>query len=105
MIMPRRAPAVEFPTTRLFAARPGRFPPVRRVTPDALGAVRAHGRPIRATPRESPVAAFDFDGTCIQGNSPVMLVRLVVHRRVYGPRWCTLSWAFAYKTRLPQNEA
>lgn len=53
------------------------------------------------------VAAFDFDGTCIQGNSPVMLVRYLVRRRMLSPSVVAriLSWAFAYKTRLPQNEA
>ena len=53
------------------------------------------------------MAAFDFDGTCIQGNSPVMLVRYLVRRRMLSPSVVAriLSWAFAYKTRLPQNEA
>ncbi len=53
------------------------------------------------------IAAFDFDGTCIDGNSPVLLVRylglrgklrLSVLLRI-------LVWAFAYKIHIPQNES
>lgn len=53
------------------------------------------------------IAAFDFDGTCIRGNSPVMLVKrlafsgklklLVILRIIW--------WALRYKWHLPQNES
>lgn len=53
------------------------------------------------------IAAFDFDGTCIRGNSPVMLVRhlafsgqlnfFVILRIIW--------WAARYKFHWPQNES
>ena len=53
------------------------------------------------------IAAFDFDGTAIQGNSPVILVRYLqkrgmLRKTVMGK---IIAWAAAYKLRLPQNEA
>ncbi len=53
------------------------------------------------------IAAFDFDGTSIQGNSPVILVRHLrkldmLRKRVISK---VLAWAAAYKLRLPQSEA
>lgn len=58
---------------------------------------------------EKPVqlAVFDFDGTCITGNSPVMLVKYLARRRMLGKRNLLKigSWAFCYKFRLPQNES
>ena len=81
---------------------------VLRVAPGALGAVRLMDVPlVRNGEGKVQVAAFDFDGTCIQGNSPVMLVRYLVRRRMLSPSVVAriLSWAVAYKTRLPQNEA
>ena len=53
------------------------------------------------------IAAFDFDGTLIQGNSPVLLVRYLQKRGMLGKRVIgkILAWAAAYKLRLPQNEA
>lgn len=50
---------------------------------------------------------YDFDGTCIRGNSPVLLVRYLLFRgklnffRALGIGF----WAIAYKLRLPQNES
>lgn len=56
---------------------------------------------------KAKLAVFDFDGTCITGNSPVMLVRhLTLQRRL--KIWESLlivSWAAAYKLRLPQSES
>lgn len=53
------------------------------------------------------LAVFDFDGTSICGNSPVLLVQyLRLHgmlRRNVVVR--ILAWAAAYKLRLPQNES
>ncbi|MDO4443854.1 MAG: HAD-IB family hydrolase [Slackia sp.] len=53
------------------------------------------------------IAAFDFDGTSIRGNSPVILVRHLrrcgmLRKRVISK---VLAWAAAYKLRLPQSEA
>ena len=52
------------------------------------------------------VAAFDFDGTCIKGNSPVLLVRYLGmrHKMNYGKIALVILWAGFYKARLPQNE-
>lgn len=53
------------------------------------------------------IAAFDFDGTCIKGNSPVMLVRHLKKNGMIRKRIVSkiLLWAAAYKLRLPQEEA
>lgn len=53
------------------------------------------------------LAVYDFDGTCISGNSPVMLVRYLIRRRKLDP-WAAMRigfWAIAYKLKLPQNES
>lgn len=53
------------------------------------------------------LAVFDFDGTSIDGNSPVLLVEHLLRHKML--RKCVviriLLWAAAYKLRLPQNEA
>lgn len=53
------------------------------------------------------LAVFDFDGTSITGNSPVLLVRhLYEHKMLALPVLCKiLLWAVAYKCRLPQRES
>lgn len=53
------------------------------------------------------LAVFDFDGTSITGNSPVILVKeLFKHRMISLAVLCKISaWGFAYKFRLPQNES
>ena len=53
------------------------------------------------------IAAFDFDGTCIRGNSPVMLVRHMAFRGMFGPVLLLriIWWALRYKFHLPQNES
>lgn len=53
------------------------------------------------------VAAFDFDGTCICGNSPVLLVRYLARNRRLAPSVVAriMVWAACYKARLPQNES
>ncbi len=60
-------------------------------------------------PAHQPVriAAFDFDGTSIHGNSPVTLVTYLGMRRrlSVGNMLLIGFWALAYKLRLPQNEA
>ena len=53
------------------------------------------------------IAAFDFDGTCISGNSPVLLVRRLMKlgRLEKSVLARILLWGIAYKLRLPQNES
>ncbi|MDO4590862.1 MAG: HAD-IB family hydrolase [Slackia sp.] len=53
------------------------------------------------------IAAFDFDGTSIQGNSPVILVRHLRHLDMLKKRVISkvVAWAAAYKLRLPQSES
>lgn len=53
------------------------------------------------------IAVFDFDGTCISGNSPVILVRHLVRRGLLGKGVFLriICWGIAYKLRLPQNES
>ena len=53
------------------------------------------------------IAVFDFDGTSIDGNSPVLLVSHLLKHGMLGKRVTLriLLWAAAYKLRLPQNEA
>ena len=53
------------------------------------------------------LAVYDFDGTCITGNSPAMLVPyLLAHRMLPFHRAIEIGfWALAYKLRLPQNES
>ena len=52
------------------------------------------------------VAVFDFDGTCIEGNSPVILVKhlkskgMLSKRELVNIAW----WAIRYKLHLPQIE-
>lgn len=58
------------------------------------------------TGSKAQLAVFDFDGTSISGNSPVLLVRYLMKRKMLDKRVIAkiISWAFAYKFRLPQNE-
>ena len=79
-----------------------------RITPAALGADRLLGRPFALSNEgKVQVAAFDFDGTCIRGNSPVLLVRHLARTRRLSPSVLAriMGWGAAYKLRLPQNEA
>lgn len=57
------------------------------------------------TPKE--IAVFDFDGTCIDGNSPVLLVKYLLKKGKVRMSVLLriLAWGIAYKTHLPQNEA
>lgn len=59
-----------------------------------------NGYPVR-------LAVFDFDGTSISGNSPVLLVRYLLKHKMLKKSVLLriLLWAFAYKFRLPQNES
>jgi len=64
---------------------------------------------LRSSCEKQPVqlAVFDFDGTSITGNSPVVLVKYLARRHMLGKADLVkiASWAFAYKFRLPQNES
>ena len=53
------------------------------------------------------IAAFDFDGTCISGNSPVLLVRRLMKLGMLKKSVLAriMLWGIAYKLRLPQNES
>lgn len=53
------------------------------------------------------IAVFDFDGTCLDGNSPVLLVRYLALHRMLRPLVIAriLAWGIAYKLHLPQNES
>lgn len=53
------------------------------------------------------LAVYDFDGTCITGNSPVMLVKHLFRDDLLSVRQALdiSLWAFRYKFRLPQNES
>ncbi len=53
------------------------------------------------------LAVFDFDGTSIEGNSPVLLVNHLFRKGLLGKRVLLriLAWGIAYKLRLPQNES
>ena len=60
-------------------------------------------------PHNKPVeiVAFDFDGTCISGNSPVILVVSLMKegKLEKGISLRIGLWGLAYKLRLPQNES
>ncbi len=53
------------------------------------------------------LAVFDFDGTSIAGNSPVLLVGYLAKQKMLSKRVLLriMLWAIAYKLRLPQNES
>ncbi len=59
------------------------------------------------SPKQVQVAVFDFDGTSISGNSPVLLIKYLVKQRMIKPSvvFRTMLWGAAYKLRLPQNES
>lgn len=53
------------------------------------------------------IAVFDFDGTCLDGNSPVLLVRRLALSGMIRPSVLAriMGWGIAYKLHLPQNES
>ncbi len=59
------------------------------------------------TPDKAQVAVYDFDGTIIDGDSPVLLVRELMLTRQITPLTSLKIglWAAAYKMRLPHNES
>lgn len=60
-----------------------------------------------ATCGKASVVVYDFDGTLIDGNSPVLLVRYLIAKNMLTPSTSLKIgvWALAYKFRLPQNES
>lgn len=71
------------------------------------GTESASAHPQGAPEGKARLAVFDFDGTSIAGNSPVLLVSHLLRRKMLSKRvvFRILLWAAAYKLRLPQNEA
>lgn len=53
------------------------------------------------------LAVFDFDGTALRGDSPVLLVRYLFKHNLLNFRTLgkIILWAIAYKFRLPQKES
>ena len=76
---------------------------------DGLGDADDAGRErgAQACARPVQLAVFDFDGTSITGNSPVLLVRyLYAHKMLpVSVMLRILVWASAYKFRIPQQES
>ncbi|MEC4183711.1 HAD-IB family hydrolase [Adlercreutzia sp. R21] len=102
-------PSVLVPDEECGCGAAARLPEgICRVTPAALGAERLlPAQPVRDGSDKVQVAAFDFDGTCIRGNSPVLLVRHLARRRMLKPSVIAriMGWGACYKARLPQNES
>lgn len=72
-----------------------------------LGAAHAGQNAGSSADEPVRVAVFDFDGTTLSGNSPVMLVRYLVSKGMLSKSVVAriIAWGLAYKTRLPQNES
>ena len=68
---------------------------------------RDHDRAVPSPDAPREIAVFDFDGTCISGNSPVLLVRYLLKKGQVRTSVLLriLTWGIAYKLHLPQNEA
>lgn len=90
-----------------FAEEEGSVLPsgIVRVSEQAIAAERF--LPIENAGGNAPVrlAVFDFDGTSVVGNSPVMLVRYLRKHLRKSVLARIVAWGLAYKMRLPQNEA
>ena len=81
--------------------------PSERVTDHTPRSEQSSPAPSSSESGKVRLAVFDFDGTSIDGNSPVMLVSHLARRRMIGKR-ITLRialWGLRYKLRLPQNES
>ena len=76
-------------------------------SPGAGAAAVAAGAASGMPGAPAQLAVFDFDGTSIAGNSPVLLVRHLTSRGMLKPSAVLriVAWALAYKLRLPQNES
>lgn len=81
---------------------------VERVSPEAIGASRLLGEGIvERRQRPITIAAFDFDGTCINGSSPKRLVSVLTRRKRIDPyKLLRIGlWGLAYKLNLPNKDA
>jgi HAD superfamily hydrolase (TIGR01490 family) len=60
----------------------------------------------RTPPAPARVVAFDFDGTLLEGHSPVRMIRRLVRRGVipYGTAFKALWWGVRYKLRIPVEQ-
>ena len=72
---------------------------------EVVRAAAAAARRAKASGKHA-IAAFDFDGTSIQGNSPVLLVRYLWNDDRLKKRVVTKVglWGLAYTLHLPQSE-
>jgi HAD superfamily hydrolase (TIGR01490 family) len=57
-------------------------------------------------PVPARVVAFDFDGTLLEGHSPVRMIYRLVRRRIipYGTALKALWWGVRYKLRIPVEQ-
>lgn len=71
--------------------------------------VKPEGAPLCGSADSGKVqlAVFDFDGTCIEGNSPVLLVKHLALSHMLAKRVTAriALWGVRYKLRLPQDES
>lgn len=75
--------------------------------PQGEGSVASRSSAEPCISKPVKIAAFDFDGTSITGNSPVLLVRHLARNGMLRKSVIAriVAWGVAYKTRLPQNES
>ena len=80
--------------------------PACQQAPTASAAPREQATSQVKSPVKRQVVVFDFDGTSINGNSPVLLVDYLRERKMLKTSELLRIglWAVAYKLRLPQNE-
>jgi HAD superfamily hydrolase (TIGR01490 family) len=60
----------------------------------------------RALNTRTRIVAFDFDGTLLEGHSPVRMIRKLVRRGIipYGTALKALWWGVRYKLRIPVEQ-
>ncbi len=78
-------------------------PEIVRVSDEAIASRRLVGEV--SSERPVTVAAFDFDGTCIDGSSPKTLVSQLSKRNLISLRklFRVACWGAAYKLNLPKD--
>lgn len=99
-------PPVEGGCSSQRCCRDSLLPPgIVRMTDEAIAAERLLGGVPDAECEPVTVAAFDFDGTCINGSSPKKLVSLLFRRKLIDPyRLFRVGlWGLAYKLNLPKD--
>lgn len=72
-----------------------------------MGSIQRNSESDEAVKKPVEIAVFDFDGTCISANSPVLLVKYLLRAGKLKPSAFLriVLWGIAYKLHLPQNEA